>query len=88
MIGKPLSKLRSLREQRGLRQFDLCVLARLSSATIWHAEHNDSICKKTRQKIAKALKVSVKDLWPDDSHEAKGRTGFPSEPGMSQPAAR
>jgi len=72
-MAKYFSKLRALREQRGLRQFDLCVLTRLSPATIWNAEHRDSISLKTRKKIAKALKVSVEDLWPNDSHEAQGR---------------
>lgn len=59
------SKLRDFREARGLRQLDLVIKTRLCPATIWHAESGGSVCKETRSKIAKALKVSVKDLWED-----------------------
>jgi len=78
-MAKHFSRLRSLREARGLRQLDLVIATGLSPATIWIAEHGDSISLKTRKKIAKVLKVSVEDLWPQDSHEAKGRTGFPPD---------
>lgn len=65
-MGKYFSRLRALREQRGLRQLDLAIITRLSPATVWQAEHGDSICKETRIKIAKALGVSPEDLWGGD----------------------
>jgi transcriptional regulator with XRE-family HTH domain len=69
-MGKYFSKLRALREQRGLRQLDIVIATRLSPATVWAAEHGDSICKESRIKIAKALGVSPEDLW-GTSHEQK-----------------
>jgi len=59
---KNFSKLRRLRESRGLRQIDLVFQTGLSPATIWHADKGDTIAQETRSKIAKALKVSVEDL--------------------------
>lgn len=87
-MAKYFSKLRALREARGLRQLDLVIATRLSPATIWNAEHRDSICKKTRKKIAKALKVSVEDLWPNDPHEAQDRASFSSELSAIQLSAK
>jgi len=72
-MAKHFSRLRSLREARGLRQIDVVFLTHLSPATIWIAEHGDSISLKTRKKIAKVLKVRPEDIWPDNSHEAQGR---------------
>lgn len=69
-MAKYFSKLRALREQRGLRQLDIVIATRLSPANVWAAEHGDSICKESRIKIAKALGVSPEDLW-GESHEQK-----------------
>lgn len=66
-MGKNFSRLRTLRKAKGLRQLDLVIATGLSPATIWIAEHGDSISLKTRKKIAKVLKVRPEDIWPDDS---------------------
>lgn len=65
------SRLRDTREAQGLRQLDLVIKTKLCPTTIWHAESGGSVCKQSRAKIARVLKVSVKDLWPEDSHEQK-----------------
>jgi len=71
---KHFSKLRQLRESRGLRQIDLVIQTGLSPATIWHADKDDTIADETRAKIAKVLKVSIQELWPENSREQKNCT--------------
>jgi transcriptional regulator with XRE-family HTH domain len=60
---RPPSKMRMLRESRGLSQFSLCILTRLSPGTIGTAERTGSVSKTTRQRIAAALGVPSEALF-------------------------
>ncbi len=58
-------RIRELREGRGLSQEKLAALADLHRAYIGQIERGEkSIGLRNLEKIAKALKVSVKDLVP------------------------
>lgn len=64
MLRQPPSKMRMLRESRGLRQFDLAVLTHLSPATVWAAEkRGDTVSDQTRKRIADALGAPVESLF-------------------------
>jgi transcriptional regulator with XRE-family HTH domain len=59
------NRLRALREERGLAQYGLAVLARTSPTTILAIErygHNPG--DAVQQRIAQALGVSINDIWP------------------------
>ena len=79
-MSNRFSRLRSLREARGLRQLDLVISTGLSPATIWLAEHGDSICKNTRKKIARVLGVKLEEIWPQDQPGSTSTATGPSLP--------
>lgn len=54
------------RKAQGLKQSDLCRLAHLSPGTIVTAEKTGHVTASTKNKISKALKVPVCDLFPCD----------------------
>jgi len=57
------SRIRVLREQRGLTQDELGALANMHRAYIGHIERGEkNITVDSLERIAEALKVSVKDL--------------------------
>jgi DNA-binding XRE family transcriptional regulator len=60
------NRLRALREERGLAQYGLVVLASTSPTTILAIERYGH-CPQSiiRERIASALGVTVSDIWPE-----------------------
>lgn len=62
--------VKTIREAKGLLQWELAVLASTSPNTIIRIECHGHVPKYTTQlQIAKALKVSRQTLWPDHEEE-------------------
>jgi DNA-binding XRE family transcriptional regulator len=64
--GSENTRLRDLRQQRGLAIYGLAVRARCSPSTIGAAERwgyrpSSAVCDR----IAAALEVTVEDIWPE-----------------------
>jgi transcriptional regulator with XRE-family HTH domain len=60
-------RIRELRESAGLTQEGLAYLSGLSYTTIARAEGSDTANTESLRKIAKALGVSVRDLFAEAS---------------------
>jgi DNA-binding XRE family transcriptional regulator len=60
------NNLRSLRQAKGLAQYGLAALARVSPTTIQAAEKWGYLpSRAVRQRLASALGVRPADIWPD-----------------------
>ena len=58
-------RIRTFREQRGLTQEELGAIAHMHRAYIGHIERGQkNITVENLQKVAKALRVEIKDLFP------------------------
>jgi transcriptional regulator with XRE-family HTH domain len=57
-----ISKLRKLRESRGLRQIDVAMKAGICPTTYWHMERGDRASSLVQLKVCQALGVNLSDL--------------------------
>lgn len=59
-----MSPIRAVRERAGLTQIDVCFKARVSPATLRHAEKwgASAVTEETLRKIARALGVELEEL--------------------------
>jgi transcriptional regulator with XRE-family HTH domain len=72
---KPLHPLRIKRLERGLSQYELAFMTGISQPKICYTEKGLSLLKKCqKRKIAKALKVRVVEIWPDNGGKKFRRT--------------
>ena len=63
---KQLNPLKLKRLERGLSQYELAYLTKITQTRICYAEKGLTVLKKAQKsRIAKVLKVSVGSLWPD-----------------------
>lgn len=70
-MKRPYSKVRAIRESRGLRQIDLVILTGLSLGTIGHFDKGNRVSLTSVQKIARALGVQPGDLTDQPDQPAK-----------------
>jgi DNA-binding XRE family transcriptional regulator len=65
------NRLKHLRLARGLAQYGLATIAQTSPSTIVAAERWGYVpSPAVRQRLAAALGVAVRDIWPDKETEA------------------
>jgi DNA-binding XRE family transcriptional regulator len=63
--------LKMLRQARGLAQYGLAALAHVSPSTILAAEKRGYVpSSPVRERLARALGASPRDIWPDEHVEA------------------
>jgi DNA-binding XRE family transcriptional regulator len=65
------NRLRQLRRSQGVAQYGLAVRADVSPTVIGAIERYDYMPgRQVRARIAQALGVAVRDIWPDEEIEA------------------
>lgn len=63
LYGKLGKRIRKLRLEKGISQEELAAEAGLHRAYMWEVENGRNISVKTAYKIARALGVSLQDLF-------------------------
>ena len=59
------NRLKELRKERGMAMREITALCRVATGTISAIEKYDySPAPETREKLARALGVTVQDIWP------------------------
>lgn len=61
-----MSTLRKIREASGLRQIDVAKMSGIGLTTVWLIEngYENRVSQKTKEKIATALKMKVREIFP------------------------
>jgi transcriptional regulator with XRE-family HTH domain len=59
-----MSKLREIREERGLRIIDVAIKAQVSSSLVWMMETGQRVSRRKKIQVACALNVPFDELFP------------------------
>jgi transcriptional regulator with XRE-family HTH domain len=74
-----MSKLKKMREKRGLRQLDLAKKADVSLTWIWVLENtfSDRVSRDIKKRVARALNCPYEEIFPERAAKDTGKA-----PGM------